>query len=1176
MWKISALLNMLLLGILATPAALLAAPDQYPGDTSIYGGVVSAIQPNVLILLDTTGSMDESILASDPYNPGTTYTGTKTANAVYTSSGSFFLSNVDNVTTLCGGVDPRQLLMTTGLYNGRRLTNTGGCRTTGTGSYVTGNYLNYINGPSAVYDTKLNIAKTVIKNLLNSTSGVNFGVIRFDTTHSPTFFTTAVSGLTYTTTIKNMEDIFTGTTTNKAALIQAVTALSSGGATQVGETMFEAMRYFQGGAPAFSTTGIGVTASKYTSPIKASCQKNYMIVVTDGESNSDDSATLKTICTLGDCDGDGKEPGNLNHSADDIAKYLYDTDLSSVYDLKQNVTTFTIGFGDIGSNATAVDLLKRAADSSHGHGQAYLASNQSGLTSSLTQIVANIMEINTSFVAPVVPVSPDNKTSSASRMYLGLFKPLSGTSWAGNLKKYGLDSRRSLVDNSTPPQYATYLDVKNNVTNVPAPDGLDDRTGSSLTLGLSSGSFIPGTTSFWSTASDAGQVEEGGVGGQLLTRTTARSIYTYLGSNNVLTDVSNKFASTNTAITPTTLAVADSVARDKLISYMYGYDAYDDNSNGDTTEKREWILGDILHSKPVVLNYSKYIFNLSNEANCSINKSMIYVGANDGMLHAFKDCDGSELWAFVPPDALPNLQYTRSTNHTTYLDSTVAMYVNDKAAYGNIVSTDGDKAIILFGQRRGGGTNSTPASGFYYALDVTDPATPKFMWKISNATSGFSELAETWSEPKIAKVKTSTGYKMAAIFGGGYDNLNEDSRYGATQTFVGTGAVITSNTGAGTITSTGTSAPLNPKGRGIYIVEIASLIGTAQVPDFTNSGTKIWSYTFADNAAMTSSFASELSLLDTEMSGYINRIYALDTAANLWRFDIGSGNTATWTGKKKFASNPGVDGTIGRKAFYKPTVTLEVGYDMVLFGTGDREHPQNKNVLDRIYGVKVRDADAASTTVQTEATGPGGIGLYDVTTDQLQDVTIANSGTATSPTPGSQDYILKQLKDSNGWYIMLNEQVGEKVLSTPLVYNRQLFLTTYVPQTLPNPDPCQPSNLGYSSIYIVDYLTAAAVQGLDTSNDITGLTTPSAIAAAKSSISDGGNNSSALGGVVSGGGLSAVINEKRSDRKTTGGDGIASSPVFDGEAIVVVAGDEVLKVDVKKGGLVRTLYWRQK
>ena len=1129
-----------------------AAPDQYPGDTSIYGGAVAAIQPNVLIIIDTSGSMSDSVPGSvEPYNPATVYPSLQkcdgsfcNTNDVYNAGDkSFFLSDVNDVTTSCNSVNPQALLKTTGQYSGRRLKDDGGCRTSGTRSYVLGNYVNWLNGPGkALYKQKMTIAKDVVKNIVASTSGVRFGLMRYNNNEGGQLVTATVSSKTYTAEIKNMDDIFTGTTitgttTNRAALISAVDTLSASGYTPMGETLFEAMRYYSGGNTAFGNTA-GVDASgKYTSPILAGCQQNYVIFVTDGMATMDGNAVLKTICNNGDCDADSKEPTNLLHSMDDVAKYLFDTDLSSTFDARQNVATFTIGFGDVGGDAEAVDLLTRAADSNHGHGQAYLAGDEADLANAITQIVSNIMEINTSFVAPVVPVSPENRTASASRVFIGLFKPINGAAWEGNLKKYGLDSQNYLIDKTG--AFANYVDLDNN--------GFDDRTLVSLPLSAVNGSFILTSSSFWSSTIDAGDVTSGGAGEQLLARSTARNIYTYLGSNTILTDATNSFVTTNAGITSTLMDVADSTEKDKVINFIHGIDAYDDNSDGNTTQKREWIMGDVLHSKPMVVNYEMYLFNTANEANCAVNKTMIFAGANDGMLHAIRDCDGSEAWSYIPPELLPNLKYVHAGTHTYFVDSSAFTYTYDADRNGNIEIAEGDKVILLVGLRRGGGKNVVPANSYYYALDVSNPTTPKYLWSINNSTAAYSELAEAWSEPKIVKIKIGTTFKIAALIGAGYDNLNEDARYGATQTFPGTGAVVNADSGAGAVTSVGTSAPASPKGRGVYVIEIASL-SAAGLPSFANSGAKLWEYTNATNTAMGYSVAAEIAAVDSAGRGYTDRLYTVDTDGNLWRFDIGTGNTATWSGRRVFSPNPGVSGAAdkGRKSFYKPAVTLENGFDLVFYGTGDREHPLNTNVVDRIYAVKVFDTD---TAVKTETN------LVDVTLNLLQSSTVINTGGLTNPTVGSVEYILKQLRENDGWFIRLNESAGEKVLSSPTVFNKVLYVTTFLPTGSAVVDACQPANLGSSNTYALNYMTGEAALDYDLSNN--------------SFSTD--NKRANMGGAVL----------LRSDRKKGIGQGIASGVVVvisnTGKANVVVGSSgNIVLGEATKGGVVRTLFWRQK
>jgi len=205
---------------------------------------------------------------------------------------------------------------------------------------------------------------------------------------------------------------------------------------------------------------------------------------------------------------------------------------------------------------------------------------------------------------------------------------------------------------------------------------------------------------------------------------SSRTIYTVSGTSMVTFN--------NTNITATDLGMVDNASRDSLINFIYGQDAYDENNNGNVTENRAWIMGDVLHSNPRVVNYASYPFTTSNESNCTKNKSVIYVGSNDGMLHAFNDCDGSELWGFIPPDMLGNLKYLKGENHTYFVDSTPVAYIYDANSNGTIDS--GDKVILLFGTRRGGGVASGTAKGSYYALDVSDPASPQLLWRISNTT----------------------------------------------------------------------------------------------------------------------------------------------------------------------------------------------------------------------------------------------------------------------------------------------------------------------------------------------------------------------------------------------------------------------------------------------------------
>jgi type IV pilus assembly protein PilY1 len=230
-----------------------------------------------------------------------------------------------------------------------------------------------------------------------------------------------------------------------------------------------------------------------------------VILITDGESTKDREGLATNV---GDTDADGREPGGANEQyyadqgsdyLDDVAKKLYDEDFSSSLKNKQNVTTYTIGF--------TIDspLLRRTAED--GGGKYFFCHNAQSFIVALQQIINDILARSTSFVAPVVPISQMERTSSGDRIYLAMFKPTATSFWKGNIKKYGI----STVNNGDI-KVGSVLDANGNL----ATDA--------------DGQIKDTAQSYWSAAPDGGDVEEGGVGEILQARTTARNIYTYMGS----------------------------------------------------------------------------------------------------------------------------------------------------------------------------------------------------------------------------------------------------------------------------------------------------------------------------------------------------------------------------------------------------------------------------------------------------------------------------------------------------------------------------------------------------------------------------------------------------------------------------------------------------------------------
>src|SRR4029079_13734307 len=191
---------------------------------------------------------------------------------------------------------------------------------------------------------------------------------------------------------------------------------------------------------------------------------------------------------------------------------------------------------------------------------------------------------------------------------------------------------------------------------------------------------------------------------------------------------------------------------DTLINWVRGLDTQDENGDNNTTDVRASIHGDVLHSRPVIINYG---------TPSTSNNVYAFYGGNDGVFRAVKGgqaaTDGVEQWAFIPQEFFGKLkrQYDNSPavlypstptgivptpqRRDCFWDGPVGSYVQRNAS--NVVTA----AYLYIGGRRGG--------RFVYALDVTVPSNPKLLWKKScpNPTgstgcdSGFAGLGQTWS-----------------------------------------------------------------------------------------------------------------------------------------------------------------------------------------------------------------------------------------------------------------------------------------------------------------------------------------------------------------------------------------------------------------------------------------------
>ena len=207
----------------------------------------------------------------------------------------------------------------------------------------------------------------------------------------------------------------------------------------------------------------------------------------------------------------------------------------------------------------------------------------------------------------------------------------------GNIKKYEVSTREDPTNSSNP----------SNSSNSSNSDvGVGGILDAGKTPALDSDNLIKESSrSHWSREADGRQVDKGGVGEVLVTRSKRRNLFTNLGDSE-LTSGSNAFSTSNGELTAELLGLGpkDQLERDRVIQYVQGYDPYTNTRTKESTtlKKRRWILGSVVHSRPLVVHYG-------NE------KAVIFAGANDGMLHAFEDASGEELWGFIPSELLSRL-----------------------------------------------------------------------------------------------------------------------------------------------------------------------------------------------------------------------------------------------------------------------------------------------------------------------------------------------------------------------------------------------------------------------------------------------------------------------------------------------------------------------------------------
>lgn len=844
------------------------------------------------------------------------------------------------------------------------------------------------------------------------------------------------------------------TTANKAALKAKVAGLSIGGDkgnnAAFAKTLHEAYLYFKGEAPYKGTAGSKWDAAavgadgKYVSPSANSCGRNHIIFIANGGPGEVTNNQARDLL-----DGLGGNISQINYPtsevsnsdqgnwADEYARYMRGADVSSK-DEAQGIITHGIAVTGASSDGNYPNFIRAMAD--YGYGSYFAASDVDQLTVAILDTFSQIQAVNSVFASASLPISVSTQGTYLNQVFIGMFRPDADADprWAGNLKQY------KFVADTSGGQFNLFL---------------GDADGEAAISTANTGFLKPCARSFWtpeisdsywsflpqgtcttinevvvpnldqSNSPDGDIVEKGAAGYRLrsggITPST-RKVKTCDGCalNASLPEISE--SSTNSKLS------AD------LVAWVRGADntATPEKTGQTAANIRPSVHGDVVHSRPVAVDYG------------GSTGVVVFYGANDGTLRAINgnqgDTDGNELWSFVAPEHYSKFERLRSNSPELYYPGTPTATATRKDYFfdGPVTAhKDGNKVWVYAAMRRGGSA--------VYAFDVsagTNLTDPRLKWKADSTTTGLSNIGQTWSAPKIIKAAgytsvtsatdangvttTTTNYKPMLIMGGGYDSCED-----------GTVASDLNTCTSGT-----------PKGNNVYVLD-------------ADTGTVL-------NDALTMvtdrSVVGDITVV-TNNSGLAQYAYAADTGGNVYRIDI-AGAPSTWAVKKIAALGcdtetcPG--GVANRKFLFAPEVVVTSGFNAVLLGSGDREHPLSTDAVTASVN------NAFFMIKDDRSADPEVISLDD---DVLLEVD-ANSASLTA----DQQAELSGA-DNKGWYLQYGAAGSvhdkEQVVTSAVVVFGVATFSTHTP-TVASSTSCG-SNLGTARVYNVNFLDASPAKGTE-------------------------------------------------------------------------------------------------
>lgn len=517
--------------------------------------------------------------------------------------------------------------------------------------------------------------------------------------------------------------------------------------------------------------------------------------------------------------------GTLNYQDD----YLTATS-GDYYDLKNglNGKNWPIpSVSDGGGDETNIDDLWHAAV--NGQGQYFSAKNPKQVVDGLNAALASISKKIGSGAAAAT--SNLNVTLGNNSSYVPSYTT---GSWRGNLCKYPID-----VDDGHVQATAAWCveDLPKDECKAPAVLRNEVVSGDSIWYCVTGGvttcpdGILDGTDCKVEVSLDTTGTMKAMVG----PNTDTRKIYIKKADGSSLVDFKyDNLSASQKALfdSPTALSQWPALTLTQqglaqganLVDYLRGQTQYEDRTENANRlfRKRDATLGDFVESQPIyfgapTFSYLDAGYSTFKASNAS-RAGTVFIGGNDGMLHAFDSSNGKERWAFVPSMVMKNMwklaDFNYATNHT--------YYVNGAAVSGDIY-VGGSWKSILVGSLHGGGRG-------YYALDITDPTSPIFLWELSftqttdHVLVTDDNIGYSFAEPKIMKDKDGNWHVYVTS---GYNNVSPGD---------GGGYIYELNPMTGAVVhkiETGTGDTTTPSG----LAKIELYAGASEVD---NTGTHIY------------------------------------------------------------------------------------------------------------------------------------------------------------------------------------------------------------------------------------------------------------------------------------------------------------------------------------------------